>query len=229
MIKPIRILLFAIFCLLFAQDEASALNLSLAPRHYAEMMEFYYKEPKPELLVPMLRAYAQTGLLANGEKRMFVAAFLAELLKNKSLDAGVLAKEAAGLGREGRLTAAWSLHLSQLDAELAGLLRSEDALFVNQIKQSPSRLEDWDPAWETSVLGMYWGAFMASGKIAWVDRIIASALNAAGKSQTNRAAASLYESAPKHPLVAARIKNRLRGATPVEKAMLETIISRSGG
>lgn len=220
--RPIALLL----CL-FLPVSAQAINITLGPQHFAEVMEFYYKSPKPELLEPMLANFARSGILANAEKRMLVAAFFGELARRKSLDLAPLVKKAGELGRDARLTIAWSRHLS---AKGAGnkrnreLLRPEDSLAANQIRSSPERLENWDPAWEKSVLGMYWGAFMATGADIWLDAIINAACKGAHEVGQNNAAASLYEYAPRHPQVAQRLKARLERADHAEKRMLTTIL-----
>lgn len=217
-------MLFRAFCcLLFLLVPAApclSFNLSLGPAHYAEAMETYYTSPRPEIISPLLRSFAQAHLLANPNKRLFVAAFLSELIKKNCLDLPRLLKEARELGRDARLTVAWSLHLAGRDH--SALLANEDARFADQIRKTPARLEAWDPAWESSVLGMYWAAFMASGSKSWIDRIIACAL--ATRSASNPAAASLYDYAPRHPLVAGQVEKRMAGATGSEKEILHLIL-----
>lgn len=222
--------IIAILLCLFLPAPAQALNVTLGPGHFAEVMEFYYRSPKPELLEPMLAALARGGILANAEKRMLIAAFFGELARAKALDLAPLARKTQELGRDARLTMAWSQHLSGGSAtgqKSGDLLRPEDSLAANQIKNSPARLENWDPAWEKSVLGMYWGAFMATGADRWLDAIIAAACKGAHNVGQNNPAASLYEYAPRHPRVAARLKAKLERADPEEKRMLTTILEHA--
>lgn len=222
--------LFVLLLCLLLPCPALALNITLGPQHFAEAMEFYYKSPKPELLEPLLASFARAGILANAEKRMLVAAFFGELAREKSLDLAPFIKKSEELGRDARLTMAWSLHLSARDTSAqksAGLLHPEDRLAENQIKNSPNRLENWDPAWEKSVLGMYWGAFMATGANIWLDAIIDAACNGAHTVSQNNAAASLYEIAPRHPLVAERLRARLEHADHAERRMLTTILEHA--
>lgn len=213
--------------LILAPVSGFSLNITLAPEHYVEAMEFYYKSPRAELIPPMLRSLAQSRFLANGEKRMFTAAFLSGLIQTGALKPASLVGAAQGLGRDARLTAAWALHLAGAgDKALQDLLTPGDAPFARQIRQSPASLRDWDPAWENSVLGMYWGAFMSTGNPAWIDGIITAALKFAANGATNRPAASLYEYAPRHPAVAERLRARLPEADSAGKRMIETILTQ---
>lgn len=224
--------LFVLLLCLFLACPAWALNVTLGPQHYAEALEFYYKSPKPELLEPLLASFARAGILANAEKRMLVAAFFAELAREKSLDLGPFLKKSEVLGRDARLTMAWSLHLSGKCPTVQGnegLLRPEDRVIEDQIRNSPNRLENWDPAWEKSVLGMYWGAFMATGADIWLDAIIDAACKSAHAVGQNNAAASLYEFAPRHPYVAERLRAKLAQADHAERRVLTTILERVEG
>lgn len=192
-------------------------------------MEFYYQAPRPEIILPMLRSFAQSRALANGGKRMMLAAFLSELIKKGAIKPETLIEESEKLGRDARLVAAWSLHLTGQPEEpkwLGRLLTKQDAQFASQIRKMPARLENWNPAWESSVLGMYWGAFMATGSPVWIERIITEAL--AGNRDNNMAAASLYDSASRHPLVAEILAKRLKRAKGQQKEILELILANAG-
>ena len=84
---------------------------------------------------------------------------------------------------------------------------------------------------------MYWTAYLASGDAAYLDPIIAAALryarlNAAGLqndpdfSVSAAAAASLYDMAPRHPEVDARVAQALNSQSGPEAATLRTILRR---
>lgn len=219
--------LLALF-LALSPAPALALNFSLSADHYFQALEFYYREPRPEIIEPMLRQFAASRQLANGEKRMFVAAFLSELVKNGSLSPEKLRNIAKAQGRDPRLTIAWTLRLSRppgWSRMLDEILKPEDAPFRRQIENSPGNLADWNPAWEHSVLGMFFGAFMATGQTAWLGRIIDA--TAGGGASANMAAASLYEYAPRHPPLVNLLKKRLENATPEQRKKLETILEHA--
>lgn len=216
---------------LFMAAPASALNLTMPVGRYAEAMEFYYQNPKPELIAPLLRAFAEKGILANAEKRLFMAAFLSELVKKNDLSMMRLAGEARKLNADAILTAAWTAHLSgHKGAILTSLLNQCSEAARRQIESSPANLADWNPDWEKSVLNMYWGAFMATGAERWLEAIIGTALAWArsGRDPTGQyAAATLYDYAPGHPLVVQLLRKKLESATPAEKRMLTTIIGHA--
>lgn len=208
---------------------AGALNLTLQPAHYAEAMEFYYQHPEPALLKPMLRSFSEAHWLGHAEKRLSVAAFLAELARHGRLDLGKLAGEMAEYGRDARLTLAWAMHLAGADGgrnSIEQFLGPKDRQFAAQIKRSPGSLGRWKLDSEPSVLGMYWSAFMACGNLGYVDAIIERALNLRNAEAARRAAASLYEYEARHPAVANRLQERLKSATVNERERLETMLHR---
>lgn len=211
-----------VFCLLILPANVFALNAGLGPGHYGEAMEFYYLRPKPELLAPMLRNFSERGILARGEKRMFVAAFLATLARQKTLD---LSAFLPPRDQNQKLTLAWSLHLAGQDA--SGLLADLPAAFANQIRNTPPDLHAWNPAWESSVLGMYWAAFMASGDAGWVNAIITAALAKPGTPMAEKAAASLYDYAPGHELIQTALAERLQTATGSSRERLKLILEHA--
>lgn len=217
---PLLLLLF-----LLAPWQCHALNLGLAAGHYLESLEFYYQKPKPELLLPMLRTFSQAGNLARAEQRMFLAAFLATLARKKAIDLAKVMPDAAS--REQKLLLAWTMRLSGINTEK--ILADLPAPAGDQIRNAPARLEDWDPGWESSVLGMFWAAFMASGNVAWVDRIIDVAMRNPGDAMAEKAAASLYDYAAAHPLVRKRLRARLAGAAAPARERLEMMLARPSG
>lgn len=226
----LQILIRSGFCclaLVFFNSQACALNTALAPGRYADIMEFYYKKPQPDLLKPMLRSFADAGWLNHAETRLSVAAFLAELARNGRLNLRKFSREIYGLGHNARITLAWAFHLSGLDktpAKFEKLLSEEDKRLAAQIQESPAHLKNWDPAAESSVLGMYWSAFMASGNLAYIDAIIAQSLNLRNFKAAEKAAASLYDYAPRHEKVSGRIRDYIRKAKPNAKERLKTML-----
>lgn len=202
--------------------------LSKSLPHYTQEMEFYYLKPRPEMLEDMLKFMSRSGVLAQNEKQLLLAAFFAALAMENRLDLEKFARKAAGLGRDAARTLAWSAHLARHKNEeriIASLLGGGDAFLARQIAGSPAPLEKWDVLGEPAIMQMYWGAFMASGKNVWLDSIINAALvygrldaqglwRQRGYDVGRQAAFSLYEFAPRH----ARVKNRL-----------EYFLARSGG
>lgn len=219
-----------LFFLLLAPSFGMALTLSMSPAHYGRQMEFYYENPRPEILAGLLRSFAENRILAKGENRFLLGAFFAELAACSKIDLGKFVDLAMSLGRDARVTLAWSAHLSNAPNKksiLGQLVEPRDKLVLKQINRSPAPLSAW-PGTEKSVLLMYWGAFMAAGKTRWVDSIIDCALEYA-ENPANPcaayAAASLYEYAPRHNLVAGTVRKRLPQVEGEKKRILERILA----
>ena len=124
-------------------------------------------------------------------------------------------------------------HLAGLPDEtalLGELLSPDDAPLLAQIQSSPASLARWDIYAEKSVLQMYWAAFLASGKVGYLDAIIDAALryarlNAGGRqNEASFPAASLYELAPRHAVVRSRLEQALQGRTGPEADTLRIIL-----
>lgn len=221
---------------------AAGLQLSKGLHHYSLEMEYYYQKPRPQLLKDILSAFYRSGALGKSENRMMVAAFLAQLVKKGRVKMDNLIKDALSLGRDARHTVAWCAHLSQTSLEkkyLAQLLGPEDKYLKEQIGRTPAPLEAWSINSEKTVVQMYWAAFMASGETLWLDRIINLALRYARSGDPGRhpdadfaigaeAAASLYDFAPRHPLVVKRLKGALPGKEGGEKKMINIILEHAG-
>ena len=157
---------------------AAEMQLSKGVTHYARDMEFYYQKPRPEVLPGLLRTLAAQGVLGHGEKRLVVAAFLGELAARRKTSLESLAAGAgalpAGAAADARRTLAWAAHLGGLSQErqlLDRLLTPADATLRAHIARSPAPLAAWQPG-EPAVPRMFWGAYMASGDTAWLDRLI---------------------------------------------------------
>ena len=228
-----------------APGVAAEMQLSKGLTHYARDMEFYYQKPRPEVLPGLLRTLAAQGVLGHGEKRLVVASFLGELARRRmaSLEALAQGTEAlpAAAGADARRTLAWAAHLAahpQERALLDTLLGPADATLRGQIGRSPAPLAAWQVN-EPAVPRMFWGAYMASGDPAWLDRLIDAALhyaalNAAGRqgergfAANAAAAALLYDMAPRHPRVQERLRQRLQGLDGPEAATLRLVL-REGG
>ena len=207
---------------------------------YARDMEYYYREQRAETLPGILRTFDAQGVLADSRKQLALAAFLAEVLRRDPSARPRLLPPAPSLSRDGRRTLAWAAHLAQLpdaDALIQSLLQPDDALLLRQITASPAPLLRWNLYAEKTVLQMYWTAYLASGDAAYLDPIIAAALryarlNAAGLqndpdfSVSAAAAASLYDMAPRHPEVDARVAQALNSQSGPEAATLRTILRR---
>lgn len=212
---------------------------------YAQRMEFYYQRPQAALLPDVLLRLDAAGMLADGEKRLVVAAFLAECLRRDAAARQALAPlisppDGRAQSLDVRRTLAWAVHLAGLDkaAEQVGHLlpRRADLTLHDQILASPSPLLRWAVTSESSVLHMYWGAFMAGGDTAYVDAVIAATcryarLKAAGRQYEEdfdlcrQAAASLYEFTPRHPLVRRQVERAIAaGQNPAEQETLRLML-----
>ena len=227
------------FCTLFAPLAAQALTIAKGVPFYARDMEYYYREQRAETLPGILRTFDAQGVLADSRKQLALAAFLAEVLRRDPSARPRLLPPAPSLSRDGRRTLAWAAHLAQLpdaDALIQSLLQPDDALLlISNSGKAP--LLRWNLYAEKTVLQMYWTAYLASGDAAYLDPIIAAALryarlNAAGLqndpdfSVSAAAAASLYDMAPRHPEVDARVAQALNSQSGPEAATLRTILRR---
>lgn len=212
---------------------------------YARRMEYYYQKPQAALLPDVLQKLDAVGMLADGEKRLTVAAFLAECLRRDPAARGALASYIAPVDETAqpptiRRTLAWAVHLADLPngaEQVRHLLpRRADLTLREQILASPSPLLRWAVTSEVSVLQMYWAAFMAGGDTAYVDAVIAAAcryarLKAAGRQfeedfdRCRQAAASLYEFTPRHPLVRRQVEKAIAASdNPAEVQTLRLML-----
>lgn len=233
----IPILVLAGLCCL-APRQAAALAVSKSASLYARDMEFYYQNKNSEALPGILRSFDARGILAQGEKRLTTAAFLAEVLRRDPAARQRLLPPSKTLSRDGRRTLAWVAHLAQLNDEAAllkDLLGAEDAVLLGQIRNSPAPLPRWNVYAEKTVVQMYWAAFLASGDDAYLDAIINAVLRYARLKAAGRqneadfpvcafAAASLYELAPRHAAVRARLNEALKNLSGPEAGTLRLIL-----
>lgn len=223
---------------------AAEMHVTKGLPHYARDMEFYYQNPRPEILPGLLRTLADQGVLGHGEKRLVAAAFLGELESQRPATLETLAQSARGLpgeaGADARRTLAWAAHLARIPNEqgfLDSLLTARDDTLRGHIGRSPAPLSSWE-ANEPTVPSMFWGAYMASGDTAWLDRLMDAAaryaeLNAAGRqggpgfAAGATAAALLYDMAPRHARVQAGVRARLARAKGPEADTLRLILRES--
>ena len=227
-------------CFLVAAPKPSAaIAVSKGLPFYAQDMEFYYQHHRIETLPGILRTFDSQGILHDSLKQIMLAAFLGQVLRNPDVRQRLLPPPAS-LSRDGRRTLAWAVHFAQLPDEqalLAALLLPTEGLLLDQIRNSPAQLTNWDIYSEKSVLQMYWSAFMATGSNDFLDVIIRAALryarlNAEGLrnnddfSVSAAAAASLYEFSPRHAAVKKRVEQFLQNATGPEAETLRIILRK---
>lgn len=211
----------------------ATLHLSKSLPHYVNELEFYYQKPKPGTVADLLRGFERSGVIGNPEHQLPLASFLAELAILGKVDLADLAFRTKSLGRNVRRILAWSVHLAREPREnqlLSELLDADDVLLASQIKRSPAPLSAW-PIREKSVLFMYWTAFMASGGRPWLEPIVALALDygspkggAAHSALAALAAATLYENASRHPVLASLLQEKLNTASGREREILGMIL-----
>ena len=227
-------------CFLVAAPKPSAaIAVSKGLPFYAQDMEFYYQHHRIETLPGILRTFDSQGILHDSLKQIMLAAFLGQVLRNPDVRQRLLPPPES-LSRDGRRTLAWAVHFAQLPDEqalLASLLLPTEGLLLDQIRNSPAQLTNWDIYSEKSVLQMYWSAFMATGSNDFLDVIIRAALryarlNAEGLrnnddfSVSAAAAASLYEFSPRHAAVKKRVEQFLQNATGPEAETLRIILRK---
>ena len=238
--RSLLLLTTAVACLIVAAPRpCAALAISKGLPFYAQDMEFYYQHHRVDTLPGILRTFDSQGVLRDSLKQLMLAAFLGQVLRDPTARQKLL-PPAANLSRDGRRTLAWAAHLAQLPDEsalLASLLQPSDELLLNQIRNSPSPLTNWDIYSERSVLQMYWAAFMATGSNEFLDVIIRAALryarlNAEGLRNNDdfavsaAAAASLYEFSPRHAAVKNRVEQFLQNSSGPEAETLRIILRR---
>ena len=223
---------------------ALAASFSKSVPQYARDMESYYKNGRPEVLPGLLRVFDSQGVLADGEKRLVTAAFLAQALRRDPAARHRLLSQPGDFGDNARKTLAWAVHLACLPDEpalLAVLTSADDVVLLRQIQASPAPLERWNIYSEPSVLRMYCAAFLASGDAGLLDVIIAAALRYADLIATGlrghadfavsaAAAALLYEQAPRHEAVRARVQTALdkESQTGSRAGTLRSILRKAG-
>jgi hypothetical protein len=240
-----RALSLFLMLLAWLSAPAPAATLSKSVPQYAKDMEDYYKNGRPEILPGLLRSFDSRGVLADGEKRLVTAAFLAQTLRRDPAARQRLLPQSGNFGDNARKTLAWAIHLACLPDEpalLASLLNAGDLVLLRQIRASPAPLERWNIYSEISVLRMYWAAFLASGDTGLLDAIIAAALRYADLSAAGlrgdadfavsaAAAALLYEQVPHHEAVRARAQTTLdkEPQTGNRADTLRSILHEAGG
>ena len=239
-VRGLLFITLTLACFLVAAPKPSAaIAVSKGLPFYAQDMEFYYQHHRIETLPGILRTFDSQGILHDSLKQIMLAAFLGQMLRNPDVRQRLLPPPAS-LSRDGRRTLAWAVHFAQLPDEqalLAALLLPTEGLLLDQIRNSPAQLTNWDIYSEKSVLQMYWAAFMATGSNDFLDVIIRSALryarlNAEGLrnnddfSVSAAAAASLYEFSPRHAAVKKRVEQFLQNATGPEAETLRIILRK---
>ena len=239
-VRGLLFITLTLACFLVAAPKPSAaIAVSKGLPFYAQDMEFYYQHHRIETLPGILRTFDSQGILHDSLKQIMLAAFLGQVLRNPDVRQRLLPPPAS-LSRDGRRTLAWAVHFAQLPDEqalLAALLLPTEGLLLDQIRNSPAQLTNWDIYSEKSVLQMYWAAFMATGSNDFLDVIIRSALryarlNAEGLrndddfSVSAAAAASLYEFSPRHAAVKKRVEQFLQNATGPEAETLRIILRK---
>lgn len=239
---PLLCLALLLPCMRQAAHAAALAERGLAA--YADSMEFYYRKPQPQLLPTLLQRMDGAGLLADGEKRLLVAAFLGECLRKDPSTRSLLQSALAHAGQEPghniRRTLAWAVHLAGL-SDAPALVRQllpnrADLTLREHILSTPSPLLRWEATSESSVLHMYWTAFMAGGNTAYVDAVINATrryarLKASGRQYEDdfdlcrQAAASLYEFTPRHALVRRCVEKALAATrNPAEADTLRLML-----
>ena len=239
-VRGLLFITLTLACFLVAAPKPSAaIAVSKGLPFYAQDMEFYYQHHRIETLPGILRTFDSQGILHDSLKQIMLAAFLGQVLRNPDVRQRLLPPPES-LSRDGRRTLAWAVHFAQLPDEqalLAALLLPTEGLLLDQIRNSPAQLTNWDIYSEKSVLQMYWSAFMATGSNDFLDVIIRAALryarlNAEGLrnnddfSVSAAAAASLYEFSPRHAAVKKRVEQFLQNATGPEAETLRIILRK---
>lgn len=226
--KALHALICLLACCLLDGRPCHALNLSKSPAHYAAEMEYYYLKPRPEMLPSMLESFDRSGRLGDAEKRMFVASFLAVLARQGK--AALRPLSVCRIGPHGRQTLAWAAYLGGDRTLAESLLAGSPDWAKAQMFKRPAQLENWDPAREKSILGMFWAAWFATGSNEWLDAIIEAAVKHAHNDKGgSRAAASLYDYAQGHEAIMRRLRRRLPEFRESEAQVLETILANGEG
>ena len=220
---------------------SSEIRLSKNQDQFAKDMEFYYLNKNHEILKGLIRTLDNNKILSQGDKKLMLAAFLAEIIKESPDIKNLLLSTKNTLSRDGKRTLAWMLHLANISLsqrDFNNLLDKNDTILIKQIKNSPKNLLDWNIYNEKSILNMYWGAYFATGKNIFLDPIINAALkyaylNSSGLQHDHKypvsqsAAATLYEMTPRHAHIYDRVKEILATKSGVEAETLKTILHQT--
>lgn len=204
--------------------------------HYARELEFYYIKAKPELLAPAIAAMARDGTLNKNDRLLFMASFLAALIREGKLEPKNIFKICDKKNAAQRRLAAWTIHLAGRPASGKQLeeFLAQDPTLLKQLRSTPAPLEKLNPASESTILEMYWAAFFATGKFKWLNAIIDLAQRwEKNKRQGldtlpagSRAASTLYEFSPRHEKIRQNIKKRLQNSEPDEREFFKIILAQ---
>lgn len=220
-----KAILFLILLIFHAINAFPAgIAFSGLPFQYAREMEYYYITPRKNFIKPLLRAFATSKWLSKSENRLVLAAFLSEILKkNQTVITQDMLSEKMDM--DILQTIAWAYHLAGQD-NLAIFNLIANPLLQSQIQSTPANLVHWEISQDAIVPQMFMAAFLASGKSAYLEKLIRE--TATNKSSGTMAAALLYDFAPRHPeivrQIAAFLESRPSSAT---RKKLELILNHA--
>lgn len=203
-------------CMPLPADAAPGNGLEKSVAQYGLDIEFYYKNPRPDILPGMLRVLDEKRIFAAPDKSMTVSAFLGEIFRKDPRQTNTLDEAAANLSPKAQ-------DVVQEGKKMAALQNGIPRLLCCDMLQDATRIS------------MCWAAFGASGDIRFVDAVIEAACdfarrNAAGSAHDLRfrigqeAARTLFDYARRHPAVMSRCKELRGKKDPPSAEMLRRVI-----
>lgn len=209
--KIIITLLLYIMLYIMGATQTFAVELGMNQAHFARYMEYYYQNPRPDILPAMLEKFDESGLLNQPDKRLMVAAFFAELAQKHDLDLRIFLRTRNEKSRAMRYTLAWMTSLADLPQKnifLDNLLGEDDQLLKRQLQTHAYTLDNLDKLTDKSIPGLYLAAYMAGGDRTWIDKLIRTACGSGPNSR--EASALLYEYSPRHEGITQELTKALK-------------------
>ncbi|MDR2016358.1 MAG: hypothetical protein LBP90_01945 [Burkholderiales bacterium] len=223
--------LFLFAALFFNAIQAKDLNET--EKEISDWMIFYYKNPRPESVIPMVKKMNDVKACRDGA--IFpMAAFFSVLFEESKGLAEEVVREVKNYPEKEKRCYGFALALSQLPNKK--MLFNELSVNEEWIKKAIER--DRKPLLNilpitAAALDTYWGAFFASGDIRYVEKVISALPYLETKGDTDKllvgAAAkwSLTSNAYQHEKVLNVCKEASKTAEPAVKKVLDDVIKEA--
>jgi hypothetical protein len=211
---------------LAASGSAPPKTQDLAPNDW---LTFFYQHQRIDLLGEMVTRLDREGLLGKATARAPVVAFLSVLLRRADVRGEEWARsvDVGPRGREVLLEALWRAGMGPAAKRIA----VAQGLPSERFGQPPPELLRM-PLDAPGDLDMMWGAFMASGDVAFPRRIldVLDAPRAAGETSQQAVLAkvarwSLASNARQHPVVLQMIRDEASRRTGTSKGFADEIVA----
>lgn len=200
--------------------------------------KYYYRNPQPELAVPMLRAAARKGFLNEPYTRLLLAVFYGQVLAQAPAQLPVWLKALDSLSdteQEVLLRGLWfSRNPDALKAlnDLAGKASSVRKKLLDDMLKMEAPIVDKIEINSADVLDMLWSCFLATGEAKYVERIISTLAFAESKDHgkmvlVGAAVWSLRSNAIQHQEVFDICVQAAKTSDPVTSRSLKEILAKA--